>query len=134
VYRLFSDTFSQYITEDKWMDYVFGDGTGDWKYSTIKNRTLLLNDPNAIAATLLCNAAHTYYQIHNFVTNLDRVYQDEYKVFKSDPTVKETAMNGLLGVTDEKQMNAWVAQHNNKLVSKRIKRDEDNVSLEEFFV
>jgi hypothetical protein len=134
VYRLFSDTFSQYITEDKWMDYVFGDGTGDWKYSTIKNRTLLLSDTNAIAVTLLCNAAHTYYQIHNFVTNLDRVYQDEYKVFKSDPTVKETAMNGLLGVTDEKQMNAWVAQHNNKLVSKRIKRDEDNVSLEEFFV
>ena len=134
VYSLFDDTFKDLISQDMWMDYLFGDGTGDWKYSTIKNRAMLLSDPNAISATLLCNAAHTYYQIHNFITNLDRVYQDEYLVFKKDPNVKESAINGLLGVTDENQMNAWVAQHKNRLVSKKIKRDEDNVSLEEFFV
>lgn len=134
VYNLFYDTFADLITIDDWMNNLFGDGTGDWKYSTIKNRALLLNDPKAISATLLCNAAHTYYQIHNFVTNLDKVMSDEYKVFKTNPSVKEKAMNGLLGVTNEKQMDAWVAQHNSKLVSKRIIRDEDNVSLEEFFV
>lgn len=134
VYDLFGDTFRNLIPVDVWMNYLFGDGTGDWKYSTIKNRAMLLSDPNAISATLLCNAAHTYYQIHNFITNLDRVYQDEYLVFKKDPNVKESAINGLLGVIDENQMNAWVAQHKNRLVSKKIKRDEDNVSLEEFFV
>jgi hypothetical protein len=87
-----------------------------------------------MSAALLCNAAHTYYQIHNFVTNLDKVMTHEYKVFKTNPNVKEKAMNGLLGVTDEDQMNAWVMQHSSNLVSKRINRDEDIVSIEGFLV
>lgn len=134
VYNQFSDTFTDLISEDMWMDYLFGDGTGDWKYSTIKNRALALTDPNAISATLLCNAAHTYYQIHNFVTNLDKVMAHEHKVFKTNPNGKEKAMNELLGVTDENQINDWVARNKSKLVSKRINRDEDIVKVEEFFV
>jgi len=139
VYRLFADTFDNFTTEDIWMKYIFGDGTGDWKYSTIKNRLFELNakeeiDVGIMSAALLCNAAHTYYQIHNFVTNLDKVMTHEYKMFKKNPNVKEKAMNGLLGVTNEDQMNAWVLQHNSNLVSKRINRDEDIVSIEGFLV
>jgi hypothetical protein len=43
-------------------------------------------------------------------------------------------MNELLGITDDSQMTTWINNHSGKIVSKRIKRDEDNVSLEEFFV
>lgn len=134
VYRLFNDTFSDYVTEDEFMTNIFGDGSGDWKFSTIKNRVIQTDDPFAIASTLLCNAAHTYFQIHNFVSNLDKVMTDEYNVFKNDPSVKEKAMNELLGIRDDNQMLSWIANHSSRIVSKRIKRDEDNVSLEEFFV
>lgn len=134
VYRLFNDTFSDYVTEDQFMTNIFGDGSGDWKFSTIKNRVIENDDPFVIASTLLCNAAHTYFQIHNFVSNLDKVMTDEYNVFNDDPSVKEKAMNELLGITDDNQMLTWINNHSNKIVSKRIKRDEDNVSLEEFFV
>ena len=134
VYNRFSDTFATLISQDEWMNNLFGDGTGDWKYSTIKNRALQMDDPSAISATLLCNAAHTYYQIHNFVTNLDKVMSHELNVFETNPDGKEIGMNELLGVTDEKQMDEWVSRHKTKLVSKRINRDEDIVSVEEFFV
>lgn len=134
VYNRFSDTFATLISQDEWMNNLFGDGTGDWKYSTIKNRALQMDDPNAISATLLCNAAHTYYQIHNFVTNLDKVMSHELNVFETNPDGKEIGMNELLGVTDEDQMDEWVSRHKTKLVSKRINRDEDIVSVEEFFV
>lgn len=129
VYNLFDDTFKDLITEDNWMDYLFGDGTGDWKYSTIKNRAMLLSDPDAIAATLLCNAAHTYFQIHNFVTNLDKVYQDQL----GKCSTKDRSVNALLAVKDEKDMDSWLATHSVYMRSKRITRDENLVDMEEFF-
>lgn len=134
VYRCFSDTFSDYVTEDDFMLNIFGDGMGDWKYSTIKNRVLQSDDPFKLSSTLLCNAAHTYFQIHNFVTNLDMVMTNEYNSFDDTPGVKEKAMNELLGITNDTQMLKWISNHSGKMVSKRIKRDEDNVSLEEFFI
>lgn len=131
VYNLFSDTFSNYITEDRWIENLFGDGLGDWKFSTIKNRAMLLQDENEIAATLLCNAAHTYFQIHNFVTNLDKLMKDEFLVYENNT---DQSANALLGVKDEKDMMGWWTNCKAKTKSKRIQRREDNVPLEEFFV
>jgi hypothetical protein len=134
VYRLFNDTFSDYVTEDEFINNVFGDGMGDWKYSTIKNRVLATDDPFTISSTLLCNAAHTYFQIHNFVTNLDKVMTDEYKVFSKNPSAKQMAMNRLLSITDEHEMLMWLKDHTKDVVSKRIEADRDKVSLEEFLI
>lgn len=133
VYRLFDDTLSDYVTEDEFMTNIFGDGMGDWKFSTIKNRILQTDDPFSIASTLLCNAAHTYFQIHNFVTNLDRVMTDELGVTESND-MKVKALNSLLAIKDDKQLDKWDAQNKIYLTSKKIKADRDNVSLEEFFV
>jgi hypothetical protein len=113
------------------MNNLFGDGTSDWKFSTIKNRAMTLSDPDAISATLLCNAAHTYYQIHNFVTNLDKVMTHEYQVYDKDD---DPNINRLLGVKNEEDMIRWVDDCRSSIKSKRINRNEDIISVEGFFV
>lgn len=132
VYNLFNDTFSPLVSEDRWMELVFGDGTGDWKFSTIKNRLMLNDNPNEIAAGMLCNAAHTYFQIHNFVTNLDKVSSHELGNVKNSD-LSEIATNRLLGVTTEDQMDTWLSNNRTLIRSKRISRDENMISIEDFF-
>lgn len=133
VYNLFNDTFSPLVTEDRWMELLFGDGTGDWKFSTIKNRLLTNSNHNEIAAGMLCNAAHTYFQIHNFVTNLDKVSSHKLGSVKSSD-LREIAMNRLLGVRDDEQMDEWLYNNRTLIRSKRINRDENMISIEDFFV
>jgi hypothetical protein len=134
VYTLFNDTFSQYVSEDKFIDNIFGDGMGDWKYSTIKNRVVETGDPEVIIPSLLCNAAHTYFQIHNFITNLDKVMLDEFNVAptKGDWN-KMKRINQLLGVTDEDKMNDWMRMNSGGVKTKSIKRDTERNSLEGFY-
>lgn len=132
VYNLFNDTFSPLVSEDRWMELLFGDGTGDWKFSTIKNRLLENSNENEIAAGMLCNAAHTYFQIHNFVTNLDKVSNHKLGDVKTSD-LNEIAMNKLLGVRNEDQMNDWLFNNRTRIKSKRINRGENMVSIEDFF-
>lgn len=135
VYNLFSDTFSQYTTEDKFIDNIFGDGMGDWKYSTIKNRVVETGDPEVIIPSLLSNAAHTYFQIHNFITNLDKVMLDELNVAPATGDWnKMKRINQLLGVTDEEKMDAWMSVNKGGVKTKSIKRDTERSTLEGFFV
>ncbi len=133
VYNLFNETFSPLVTEDRWMELVFGDGTGDWKFSTVKNRLLTNPNANEIAAGMLCNAAHTYFQIHNFVTNLDKVSGHQLGAVKNSD-LSEIATNRLLGVTNEDQMDEWLNNNRTLIRSKRISRDENMISIEDFFV
>jgi len=130
---MFNDTFSSLnVSEDNWMQLLFGDGTGDWKYSTIKHRMMLLSSADEISAGLLCNAAYTYFQIHNFVTNLDKVMGHELNKVRSND-LREIGMNKLLGVTTEDQMDAWLYNNRTFIKSKRINRDENMISIEDFF-
>jgi len=135
VYNLFSDTFSQYVTEDQFIDNIFGTDGGDWKYSTIKNRVLQSEDTNKIVSTLLCNAAHTYFQIHNFITNLDKVMTDEPHVpsASSKSWNKIMHINQLLTVRSESDMMSWLDFNRTKVKSKRINRDSDMSTIEGFF-
>jgi hypothetical protein len=108
VYNLFSDTFSQYVTEDKFINNIFVDEAGDWKYSTIKNRVIETGDPDIIIPSLLCNAAHTYFQIHNFITNLDKVMLDKHQTIDElnmNIYAKKRPINDLLGVRDQAGMD-----------------------------
>ena len=133
VYNLFHDTFSEYVSEDKFMDNIFGDGSGDWKFSTIKNRIIESTDHDDIVSTLLCNAAHTYYQIHNFTTNLDKVMMDEHGIFHKTPNKRDLALNELLNVRTEDQMKHWINVRKSQVVSKRIVRNNELSTLESFF-
>ena len=133
VYTTFKDTFEEYVTEEQFMTNIFGDGMGDWKFSTIKNRVLETNDEDAICSTLLCNAAHTYFQIHNFVTNLDKVMTDEYQKYSKHPKDKELALNALLNVRTNDDMARWMRERKTHVASKRIIRNNELTTLEDFF-
>jgi len=133
VYNLFKDTFSEYVTEDQYINNLFPDTNTDWKFSTIKNRILQNTDHDAIVSTLLCNAAHTYYQIHNFVTNLDVVMTNEYGKFKEHPDDKDVALNHLLNVQTAQDMEYWMHSRKGQVTSKRIVRSTELSTLEGFF-
>jgi hypothetical protein len=132
VYNLFENTFSQYLTQDEFLDNVFHHDK-DWKFSTIKDRALEINDPRLSIPMILVNVAHTYFQIHNFVSNLDTVIQDEYHVFKTDKVkAKDKAINFLLNVKTENDMTDWFANYRNVVDSKRIERNSNFNKIEEF--
>jgi hypothetical protein len=134
VYTLFNDTFSQYVTEDKFIDNIFGDGKSDWKYSTIKNRVVETSDPDVIIPSLLCNAAHTYFQIHNFITNLDQVMLDEFGIQRTKGDWKKLMrINQLLAVKNDDDMSSWFAQNSGGIKTKGIKRDTERSTVEGFF-
>lgn len=134
VYNLFSDTFSEYVTEDKFIDNIFGDGKSDWKYSTIKNRVVETSDPDVIIPSLLCNAAHTYFQIHNFITNLDQVMLDEFGIQRTKGDWKKLMrINQLLAVKNDDDMSSWFAQNSGGIKTKGIKRDTERSTVEGFF-
>lgn len=132
VYTLFNDTFSQYVTEDKFISNIFDDAE-DWKYSTIKNRVIETSDPDIIIPSLLCNAAHTYFQIHNFITNLDKVMLDEYNDGKSKGSwAKVMRINALLDVKDQTGMDDWMEKLGSGVKTKSIVRDIKKADLTEF--
>jgi len=135
VYNLFSDTFSQYVTEDKFINNIFVDEAGDWKYSTIKNRVIETGDPDIIIPSLLCNAAHTYFQIHNFITNLDKVMLDKHQTIDElnmNIYAKKRPINDLLGVRDQAGMDKWMTDHGKNVKTKNIIRDIKKADLSEF--
>lgn len=133
VYRLFEDTFTEYVSEDRFIKNVFGETVGDWKYSTIKNRILTSDNEDDIVSTLLCNAAYTYFQIHNFVTNIDRLFSHVHG--KKDESDKkwDLRINNLLTVTNDDHMNDWIINNSNLVKSKRINRDTKMGTLDGLF-
>ena len=135
VYNLFEDTFSQYVSEDKFIENIFGYEISDWKYSTIKNRILNSSNEDDIVSTLLCNAAHTYFQIHNFVTNIDSLFEDEHGIATDNKTWKKVRhLNQLLVVKSDYEMNNWLSNNIQQVKSKRINRDETLSTLGDLFL
>lgn len=133
VYNLFIDTFTELnVSEDRWIELVFGDGSGDWKFSTIKNRLVTNPNNNEISAGLLCNFAHTLYQIHNFIMNLDKVMGHELGSVKNND-IREMGLNRLLGIKTDAELDTWLYQNRTFIKSKRINRDENMINIEDFF-
>lgn len=134
VYRLFEDTFSEYVSEDQFINNVFADGMGDWKYSTIKNRIMTSDNEDAIVSTLLCNAAYTYFQIHNFVTNIDRLFSDVHGEKDENDKKWNLHINNLLCVENDEDMNNWIRDISTSVKSKRIDRDTKMGTLDGLFL
>lgn len=135
VYKRWSKIFEKYVSEDEFIVNVFGDDLGtDWKYSSIKNKALEQTDLKLIIPNILINAAHTFFQIHNFMINLDKILDHEHQVvsLKRKPTLSDVAINNLLTVKDESDMIEWVKHNRSSVKSKRISRKENKVTLEAF--
>ena len=129
VYNMFSNTLSQFVTEDEYINSIFGEGPGDWKFSSVKQRGLATNDKRFIIPNFLAKTTHTYYQIHNFVTNLDKTLDDKLLKYKKNGN---NHLNLLLRVKDDKGMQNWIRDIGSHISSKKIKNDNEFISIEEF--
>ena len=124
VYELFNDFLSPKATEEEFLDIILGDGKRDWKYSTVKDLGLKLSDDKMIIA-FLCKTIHTYYQIDNFITCIDRVLEET--------SSKNPHIDKLLHISTDEEMQSWFNHISGSVKSKRIKRKEDHGSLEGIF-
>ena len=124
VYRLFNRFLSSKVTEGEFIDMILGDGKRDWKYSTVKDLALSLPDEKMMVAFLI-KTIHTYYQIDNFVTCIDRVLEEETCGIKE--------IDSLLRVSTDQEMQSWFKHISRSVKSKRIKRKEDHGSLDGVF-
>lgn len=136
--KYFSDVYNFFIGVYKgvslpdFLDIVFSkEFDKDWKFSSIKNRAMV--DDRNIALALTIPLAYTYYQIYNFMWNLDMIYGDKFHEFDKIPDKKDIAINALLNVFDEDRMDSWMKTHGHLVSSKRVYREEEINILENFF-
>jgi hypothetical protein len=128
VYRMFSKTLSEWVTEDEYIDSIFGTEQQDWKFSTVKQRGFVTNDRRFIIPNILSKMTHTYFQIHNFTYNLDLIMSHELGVYTKSP---ERHLNALLGVIDDESMKSWLQNTSSSITSKRITNDKNVINLED---
>jgi hypothetical protein len=124
VYRLFNRFLSSKVTQGEFLDMILGDGKRDWKYSTVKDLANSFSEEKMMIAYLI-KTIHTYYQIDNFVTCLDRVLEEQSSGIKE--------IDSLLQVSSDQEMASWFKHISRSVKSKRIKRKEDHGSLEGVF-
>jgi hypothetical protein len=124
VYNLFYNYLSPKVSEDEYIDIILGDGIRDWKYSTVKESAANLSDEKLIIA-YLSKAMHTYFQIDNFVSCIDKVLVES--------TSGNQHIDKLLNIRDDTTMMSWLNAAKSNIKSKRIVREENHGSLEDLF-
>jgi hypothetical protein len=124
VYKLFNRYLSPRVTETEFIDLILGDGIRDWKYSTVKETSLQFSDEKMIIGHMV-KAMHTYFQIDNFVSCIDKVLVEA--------SSGNQHIDKLLNISDDDTMVSWLNAAKSNIKSKRILREENHGSLEELF-
>ncbi len=126
VYSLYSDYFRKHVSLQEFRDIMFGSDKGAWKYSIIKQRGIDSGDEIKAVISYLSKAFHTFFQIHNFMLEINKLWQDGYN---------GTPMQNLLAIQDEYDMIDWFSNKDivGQLRSRRIKREENIDSVLEMF-
>lgn len=122
VYNFFEPVLRTFVQRDKFLDITFGDGgPSQWSYANIKRRARASGDKNHYFAAHLSKMCYTYYMIHNFCVNVNKMFEE--------------TNNPLLTVKDENDINEWIqdTSKTRKKKSKAIKIKEELTNLEGFF-
>ena len=106
------------------LDLILGDGVSDWKYSTVKERSMSMSEEKMIVG-MLSKTMHTYFQIDNFVTCIDKVLVET--------SSGNQHIDKLLNIRDDVTMESWLNAARSNIKSKRIVREENHGSLEDLF-
>jgi hypothetical protein len=80
VYNFFEELIP--FSKREFIDVLYGDGKSKLSYTNICNRNAGQGDKYVVA--LLSKAMHTYFQIHNFTTHIDRMWNEEPPVAMRD--------------------------------------------------
>jgi len=135
VYDLFSDHLSKLVTFDDFIFSIYG-FSGDWAYSSIRDRALKNDDKKMAIAGLLSKCLHTYFQMNNFVLNCDKMLSaTKYIKTKggSKKVLFDLAISNLLNVKTNEDMTSWMKNFKSSVKSSRILREENHNTLESLF-
>jgi hypothetical protein len=70
------------FTQREFIDVIYGDGRSKWSYTEVCRRSEGQGERYVVA--LLSKAMHTYFQIHNFITWIDMMWNEEPRVAMRD--------------------------------------------------
>lgn len=134
VYNLFHDYFREIgMTQKEFIDIILGQREtvehgkqrATWNHAAIKERVLQTDSDNHIIVGHLAKAFHTLFQVHNFILNIDKLWNERYSL---QPIPR------LLRVKNDADMNKWIDDMRHTVPSKRIAADEKKNSLKELWV
>ena len=131
IYSTFEGSFEHVGSFDWFVDNVFFDADGGWKYSDITTRAQESNDRRKIVGAFLANFTYSMYQVKNFVECLDVVAGGDFIGSRGDMNI--SAIKMLQNVKDESDMLQWLAVQKPYVSSARIARKEDSFGLDKFF-
>jgi hypothetical protein len=115
VYDYFNDMLEPVLTKADFLDTILLDNNVEWSYANVKKNAINLSSGRMMVG-YLGNMLHTYFQIGNFITCLDKVFEEENDY---------SEIGRLLMVHTDNDMKHW-HQHLSKHVrSKRIHRKEN---------
>jgi len=124
VFDMFEEMLTPILTQDEFLDIILLDGQEEWSLSNVTKNAMKMEQDKKLVA-FLSSTMHTYFQIANFVSCLDNVMQEDGE--------NKKAIDALLGVTTDEDMQAWKAGHGRHVKTKRIMRKENYSTLEDLF-
>ena len=134
VYEFYGSIYKNLVDLDTFLTMVFGNDEDpeekniqSWKNSAITQRVDRDTDANKCIAALLARPSYLYYQMGNFIQNVDNVFKEKRGSFDN------LAISSLMGVTDDETMQKWERNHGKHMKSKRIKRKENITTLGDIF-
>ena len=131
VYDKYHESISKYISKEEFINSLF-DETGKWTYSLIKKNNTSKEIPEKNSVVYLCNMMHTFYQIENFIHNIDKMFEDKLGKVKKG-TLSDMAFNSLLNVKTEDDIIKWLDNNKYNIGSNRINRKENLTSVLTWF-
>lgn len=120
VYGYFKNTFDKLINYKQYRHIVFGkDETSPLKFTAIRENSRELGGDGHIAG-MLVKAAHTYYQIQNFMKRAEDIWGEENDY---------TPSGHLLNIRDEHDILQWYSNFSSHVSSHGIKRRSEIATL-----
>jgi hypothetical protein len=132
LYKIY-ETFAPLHSKDyNWFaDNVFFDKDGTWTFSNIAKRAGEADTPDMIRGAALANFTYSMYQVKNFIECLDVVAGGDFIGSRGEMNI--AAIQQLLNVKDEADMQNWMNMFKGYVSSARIARKENSFGLEKFF-
>jgi hypothetical protein len=123
VYEYYEDEYKDFVNQEEFINIVFGP---DNKWSPISHyRDIDKFSPEKQAIVLMTMYSYCLYQVENFVHQVEKEYVRDVPM--------GNVISALLNVKDQNDMNKWMDECSRFVLSKRIKRNNNQGTLDDLF-
>lgn len=126
VYDFFKEPLQNMgVEKESFVDIILGHDR-DWKFSSIKKEHFAKDNIQAQLIAQSAKMMHTYFQIDNFIYNVDKLWVD---------SSTETEIQRLIKVRSDDDMDEWIRlnMYSKKIKTKKIIRHSEVNTLDSFF-